>query len=344
MDPFTHALTSYALERAGLRRVSRFALPILLVAGVAADLDLLSQFVGANAYFRYHYAVLHSLLGSAILVVVVAGAFCIFGRGAKRPPLRFSRVIILCLIAAALHVLLDYFGAEGVQLLWPFHIHWFSLDWLPELDPWIIALLLIGSLVPALFHLITEEISSRKHKRGASTGAIVALALMAAYIAGRAVLHHSAIQTLLEHDYHGAAPLVAGAFPDSDSPLVWHGVIDTTNTIEVVDVPVGIAGSFNPPFNPPFNPMSSLTHFKPPSSPELDAARRAPLAAEFLRYARFPLANLQTISGGSIVALRDWRFAEDSPSSANLTVVIQLDNAQHLQDEHLEFPPPSPPK
>lgn len=336
MDPFTHALTSFALERAGLRRVSRSALPILLVAGVAADLDLLAQFGGANAYFHYHYAVLHSLLGNAVLVFTVALAFWIFDRGAKRAPLRFSRVLLLCLIAAALHVLLDCFGAEGVQLLWPFHIRWFSLDCLPELDPWIIALLLIGSLVPALFHLITEEISSRKHKRRASTGAIVALALMAAYIAGRAVLHHSAIQTLLEHDYHGAAPILAGAFPDSDSPLVWHGVVDTTNTIEVVDVPVGIADTFNP--------LSSLSHFKPPSSPELDAARRAPLAAEFLRYARFPLANLQTISGGSIVTLRDWRFAEDSPYPANLSAIIQLDNALHLQDEHLEFPSASPPR
>ena len=335
MDPFTHALTSFALERAGLRRVSRSALPILLIAGVAADVDLLTYFTGANAYFHCHYAVLHSFLGSAILVLIAALGFWIFDRGAKRPPLRFSRVLILCLIAAALHVLLDYFGAEGVQLLWPFHMRWFSLDWLPELDPWIIAILLIGSLLPALFRLVTEEISSRKQKHSISKGAAVALALMAVYIAGRAVLHHSAIQTLLEHDYHGAAPLVAGAFPDSDSPFVWRGVIDTTNTIEVVEVPIAIGS---------FDPMSSLTHFKPPSSPELDAARRAPLAAEFLHYARFPLASLQAISGGSIVAIRDWRFAEDSPSSANLTAVIQLDNARHLQDEQLEFPSASPTK
>src|SRR6185437_4566798 len=340
MDPFTHALTSFALERAGLRRVSRSALPILLVAGVAADLDLLTYFGGANAYFHYHYAALHSILGSAILVFIAALAFWIFDRGAKRPPLRFLRVLILCLIATALHVLLDCFGAEGVQLLWPFHIRWFSLDWLPELDPWIIAILLIGSLLPALFRLVTEEISSRKQKHSISKGAAVALAVMAVYIAGRAVLHHSAVQTLLEHDYHGAAPLVAGAFPDSDSPFVWRGVIDTTNTIEVVDVPVGIAGTFSPAFNP----MAGLSHFKPPSSPELDAARRAPLAADFLRYARFPLASLQTISGGSIVTLRDWRFAEDSPSSANLTVVIQLNNARRLQEEHFEFPSGSPSK
>lgn len=339
MDPFTHALTSFALERAGLRRLSRSALPILLVAGVAADLDLLSYFAGANAYFHYHYAVLHSLLGSAILVLIVAAAFFIFDRGAKRPPLRFSRVLILCAIAATLHILLDYFGAEGVQLLWPFRMRWFSLDWLPELDPWIIAILLVGSLLPALFRLITEEISSRKQQHTLSKGAAVALALMAVCIVGRAALHHSAIQMLMEHDYHGAAPLVAGAFPDSNSPLVWRGVIDTANTIEVVNVPLGPAGEFNPPFNP----MSSLTHFKVPNSPELDAARKAPLAAEFLRYARFPLASLQVISGGSVITLRDLRFEQDSSSSANLSAVIQLDNARHLQDQHLEFPSASPP-
>ena len=336
MDPFTHALTSFALERAGLRRVSRSALPILFVAGVAADLDLLSYFGGANAFFHYHYAVLHSILGSAILVFVVAAAFFIFDRGAKRPPLRFSRVLILCAIAAALHVALDFFGAEGVQLLWPFQIRWFSLDWLPELDPWLIAILLIGCFLPALFRLITEEISSRKQKHKMSAGAAVALALMAAYIAGRAVLHHSAMQTLVEHDYHGAAPLVAGAFPDSDSPLVWRGVIDTASTIEVVSVPVGIVDTFNA--------LSSLTHFKVPNSSELDAARKAPLAAEFLRYARFPLANVQNISGGSIITLHDLRFAQDSSSSANLDAVIQLDNARRLQDEHLEFPSASPPR
>lgn len=336
MDPFTHALASFALERAGLRRMSRAALPILLVAGVAADLDLLTYLFGANAYFHYHYAVLHSILGSAILAIAVAAAFWIFDRGAKRPPLRFSRVLILCLIAAALHVLLDCFGAEGVQLLWPFRAGWFSSDWLPETDPWLIAILLIGSLLPALFRLITEEISSRKQKHTVSVGAAVALTLMAVYIAGRATLHHSAMQTLMEHDYHGATPLAAGAFPDADSPLVWRGVVATRNTIEVVSVPIGPAGEFNA--------MSSLTHFKPPSSPELDAARRAPLAAEFLRYARFPVADFQEISGGSVVTLRDLRFADDSPSSANLSAIIQLDNAQHLQDQHLEFPSAFPPK
>lgn len=336
MDPFTHALTSVALDRAGLRRLSRSAMAILIVSGVAADLDLLTFLGGAGAYFHYHYALLHSILGSAILVFLIAAAFWKFDRRAKLPPLRFSRVFLLCLIGMGAHLLLDFLGAEGVQLLWPFRMRWFSADWLPEIDPWIIGVLLVGCLLPALFRLITEEIGGRKKTQTVSAGALVALVLMAIYIGGRAMLHHTAMQTLMAHDYHGAAPLAAGAFPDSTSPLLWRGVVATTNTIEVVSVPLGPGDTFDA--------MSSLTHYKPPNSPVLNAAHRAPLAMQFLHYARFPLADLQTIQGGSIVTLRDGRFEQDSTSPANMSAVIQLDNALRLQNEHMEFPATASPK
>lgn len=328
MDTFTHALTSIALDRAGLRRVSPWAMSILIVSGVAADLDLLSYFGGATAYFRYHYAVLHSILGSAILAVLIAVLFWAFSRSSKRP-LQFSRVLLLCFIGAGLHVLLDYFGAEGVQLFWPFHRQWFSLDWLPETDPWIIAVLLVGSLLPALFRLVTEEIGGRKRTQKISSGAIVALALMGIYIGARAMLHGTAGRMLMDHDYHGAAPLAAEAFPHADSPLLWRGVIATASTIEVVSVPVGPIGEFHP--------MSSLTYYKPPDSPALDAAQRAPLAAQFLKCARFPLANLQGIQGGWIITVRDMRYRADAQTAANMRVVVQLNAAMQLQNEHMEF-------
>jgi len=328
MDTFTHALTSIALDRAGLRRASPHALSILIVSGVAADLDLLSYFRGATAYFRYHYAVLHSLLGSAILAVLIAVLFVALCRG-KKQPLRFWRVLLLCGIGAGLHLLLDYCGAEGVQLLWPFRVQWFSLDWLPETDPWIIAVLLTGSLLPALFRLVTEEIGGRKRTQKISAGAIVALALMGAYIGARAMLHGTAARMLMDHDYHGAAPLAAEAFPHSDSPLLWRGVVATAGTIEVVRVPLGPVSEFHP--------MSSLTHYKPPGSAALDAAQRAPLAVQFLKYARFPLASLEGIPGGWMITIRDMRYRQDAQTPANLRVVVQLNAALQLQDEHVEF-------
>ena len=305
------------------------SMAILVVAGVAPDLDLFSYLGGARAYFHFHYALLHSIAGGAILAVVIALIFWLIGRRNAAAPLRFSRVLLLCAIGVAVHILLDVATADGVQLLWPFRTQWFSWDVLPNIDPWILGVLLAGLLLPSLFHLISEEIGARKKKQKVSKGAIAALILVALYIGARAQLHSTAVETLLAHDYHGAAPMVAGAFPDSASPHFWRGVVDTRNTIEMVDV---LAGGGNV-----FDANSSLTHYKPESSPALDAARTAPLAKQFLRYARFPLANLENLDDGYRVALRDFRFPDDADTPNDMVAVIDLDSHFAVRRETIEF-------
>lgn len=333
MDPVTHALISATLDRAGLRRVSRNALWILVIAGTAADLGLLSYFGGASAYFHYHFALLHSILGSAILAFVVALAFYFYSRRAQaqpsRPPLRFVPVLLLCIVGAAAHVLFDCLGANGVQLFWPFRTRWFALDILPRIDPWILAALVVGIVLPALFRLVSEEIGEHKKKKTVSKGAVAALLVIALYTGERGLLHQRAIQTLMSYDYHGAAPLTAGAFPDSASPFLWRGLVETANTIEQIDVPLN-SGEV-------FRPASSLTSYKPASSPALDAARRALLADQFLRYARFPLAEIQTIPAGTLVTLRDLRFPSDSDSPENVRAVIELDSELHVRSAEIDF-------
>lgn len=335
MDPVTHALLSATLDRAGLRRFSRNALPILIVAGTAADLDLLSYFGGASAWFHYHFALLHSILGSAILAVVVALAFYFYSRraapatAATRPPLRFAPVLLLCIIAAAVHVLFDCLGADGVQLFWPFRTRWFALDLLPQIDPWILAALIIGIVLPALFRLVSEEIGERKKKKTISKGAVAALVVIALYTGWRGVLHHHAIETLMSYDYHGAAPLTAGAFPDSASPFLWRGVVETENTIEQIAVPLNSGEEFHA--------ESSLTTYKPANSRELIAARHALLADQFLRYARFPYAETQAIPAGTLVTLRDLRFPSDSDSPENVRAVIELDGQLNIRSEEIDF-------
>lgn len=318
-----------ALDRAGLRRVSRMALPILVVSGVAADLDLLSYFGGANAYLHYRYAVLHSIVGAPILAIVIALAFWLTSRRNQAAPLRFSRVLLLCVIGIGAHILLDVATADGVQLLWPFRARWFSWDLLSGVDPWILAVLAAGLLLPALFHLVSEEIASKKKLARPSKGAIAVLVIVGLYVGVRAEMHGTAVQTLLAQDYHGAMPLAAGAFPDSASLLLWRGVLDTKNTIEVVSVPAG-GGDV-------FDANSSLTHYKPGSSPAIDAARNAPLAQEFIRYARFPIADLENTDVGYRVTLRDLRFPDDADTPDNLIAVIELNANFTLRWQGIEF-------
>jgi membrane-bound metal-dependent hydrolase YbcI (DUF457 family) len=329
MDPVTHGLLSAALDRAGLRRVSPKAMLILVISGTAADLDLLSYFGGASAYFHYHYAVLHSIVGNAVLAVGVALGFWVFGRGPRRQPLRFAPVLLLCSIGAGVHMLFDCLGTDGVQLFWPFRARWFALDLLPQIDPWILGALIVGLLLPALFRLVSEEIGERKKEKTVSKGAVAALLVVALYTGERGLLHQHAVQTLMAHDYHGAVPIAAGAFPDSPSPFLWRGVVATANTIEQLSVPVGSSEEFRA--------SSSLTNYKPENSLALDVARRTPFAKQFLRYARFPLVELQAIPNGSLVTIRDLRFPQDSDSPGNLRAVIELDGESHVRSEEMEF-------
>ena len=329
MDPFTHALASFALDRAGLNRVSRMAMAILVISGVAADLDWLSYLGGAGAYFHYHDTVLHSIAGSAILAVAIALICCWAAKKYTKSPLEFGPVLLLCAIGVAGHLLLDLATADGVQLLWPFSGRWFAWDWLTGIDPWILAILLAGLLVPGLLRLVSEEIGEKKKKPGPSRGAIAALVVMGLYIGWRADLHYRAVQILLANDYHGAMPMVAGAFPDSTSPLSWRGLVDTENTIEEVSVPFG-PGTV-------FDATLSLTHYKPPSSPVLEAARRAPLAREFLRYAQFPVATEEDLGDGYRVTLQDMRFPDGANTLDDLIAVIDLDNGRNLRYERMEF-------
>jgi inner membrane protein len=329
VDPVTHALASAALDRAGLHRKSRLALPILVVSGVVADLDLLSYFGGANFYLRVHDTLFHSLLGSVMVAFAVALAFWIPGRRNPKSPLRFGPVFLLCVIGMAAHLILDLATTSGVQLFWPFSGRWFAWDFLADIDIWILAILLAGLLLPGLFRLVTEEIGMRKKGNRPSMAAVAALVLVALYIGLRADMHFDAVQTLLSQDYHGRLPLVAGAFPNPTSPFAWRGVVNTANTIETIRVDTGPGASFYS--------ETSITHFKPVEAAPLDAARHTSLGRRLLAYAQFPMAEVEDLTDGFQVTLHDMRFESDSDSPGNLAAIITLDSHLEVRSEEIRF-------
>jgi membrane-bound metal-dependent hydrolase YbcI (DUF457 family) len=328
MEPVTHTLISLALARSGLQNKTRLTTPMLLVSGVAADLDLLSRFGGADIYLRLHRTLLHSLLGSVILAGIIAGVFVWLTRGDQQNPLPFKRAFAVCLIGAGAHLLLDLCNSGGEQLLWPFHGKWYALDWLAWLDPWILFLLLAGLLLPSLLHMVSDEIGARR-KRGPNRGAIVALVLAAVFIGGRAILHSKAVDVLFSREYHGAVPESVGAFPTSASPFNWRGVVDSTFRMESLEVSLA-PGSY-------FDPERTDTHFKPEGSPVLDAAQRTPIAERFIRYARFPIASIEKREYGYRVVIRDLRFVPGSIGWDNIVAVIDMDSELHVQIAEMQF-------
>jgi inner membrane protein len=339
VEPVTHALVSLALARAGQRRLPRFGTAMMVTAGVAADLDYASYFGGAGAFLRLHRAALHSLPGAVVIACATAGAFCAFDRksggksgvagNAPLATLSFVAAAIVSAIGAVGHILLDLASGTGVQLFWPFHVRLYAWSIVQNLDPWILIALIGGLLLPQLFRLVSDEIGDRKKRARGHVAAIVTLALVAAYLGGRAMLHSDAVDLVLSREYRGQAPLAAGAFASSSSPFDWRGVVVTDNTIEEIDVGVEAGARFDPD--------RSLAHYKPDDSPALRAGQQADATQTFLKYARFPLAHVERLEDGYRFELHDLQFESGDLGPENIFVRVDLDSSLHVTRQGFLF-------
>jgi membrane-bound metal-dependent hydrolase YbcI (DUF457 family) len=337
VEPVTHALMSLALARAAQKQLPRFGTAMVVVSGVAADLDSASYLGGPGAFLRFHRVVLHSLAGSGVMCCAIAWAFFAAakqfplkaGRPNALPALRYVPAVAACAIGAGGHLLLDLASGIGVQLLWPFHSRWDAWDLVANLDPWILILLVAGLLLPQLFRLVSEEIGDRKKKAKGLKSAIITLALVFAYIAARASLHSRAIDLLLSREYHGREPLSAGVFPLSSAPFEWHGVAMTDSTIETVEVPLGPGKEFDPD--------RSVTHYKPEDSPALEVMQKTDVAERFLGYARFPLATVIRVEDGYRVEVHDLRFDSSDMSWDNIFARVDMDSGLRVTRQEFRY-------
>jgi len=338
VEPFTHAFTSLALARAGGRRIPRFGATMMMVSGVAADLDYASYFGGAGAFMRLHRSMLHSIVGSAVVACAVAAAFCALDRRMPQKkrffsqeitPLKFGPALVMCAIGAASHMLLDLASGAGVQLFWPFRARWTSWDIINDLDLWTLLILILGLLLPMLIGLVNEEVGARKKGPGGQRAAFVTLALLAAYFGWRANLHSRAVDLLLSREYHGRIALSAEAFPASSAPYQWRGIVDTDDTMELVDVPLGPADEFDA--------NRSETLYKPHPSLALAAGEDSTAARAFLLYAKVPFAQVRPLEAGYRVEIRDLRFPAGDFEPANIFARIDFNSRVQMMRQGFFF-------
>jgi inner membrane protein len=340
LDPITHGLASLALARAGQKRLPRYGAAMLVVSGVAADLDYVSYFGGAPAFLRFHRTLLHSLLGSALVACVIAAAFFVLNKArsqkresenpnSMRRELTFGLALLVCVIGAASHVLLDLVSGIGVQLFWPFRAGWQGWDLLTDIDPWILALLAAALLLPELFRLVSDEIGEKKGSSRGRGAAIAALSLLVLYIGARADLRSKAMNLLASREYHGRPPLAVAAFPLPSTPFGWRGVVSTDATVEELRVSLFPGAEFDPD--------RSFTRYKPDPSAALDAGQRTQAAKTFLAYAAIPLASVNRIEEGYRFELRDLRFAPNDASPENIIARVDFNSSLQIQLEELRY-------
>lgn len=332
MEILTHALIALILARAVQKLLPRYGAAMLVVSGVAADLDFLSYFGGPSAFLRFHREVLHSVLGSFLLVCVLAFAFWTFGRRAAAknsalnlPRLSFPSAVVVCGFGVVVHVLFDLTSGIGVRLLWPFRGKWTGWDLVSTIDPWIVVVLILGLALPELLRLVSEEIGERKRGPRGRVAAIVTLLALVIYFGARVGLHSRAVDELNAREYHGVPALLTGAFPSSISPMDWRGVASTDNDIEVIEISLAAGAGFDPD--------RAARHYKPEDSATLRAAQNTAAANTFLTYARFPLASLEREDEGYRFTLRDMRFADDDRGPDNIFVRVELGSDLRVMNE-----------
>ncbi|MEH7176942.1 metal-dependent hydrolase [Neobacillus vireti] len=115
-----------------------------VVGSNAPDFDFMYRLKGKSCYYRNHRGLSHSLPAILIWSLLISTCLLIPFTGTS-----FSHLFFWTLLAVSIHVLFDLFNVNGTQAFRPFSSKWFSLDFLPLVDPYIIMFHILGfSLLP----------------------------------------------------------------------------------------------------------------------------------------------------------------------------------------------------
>ena len=331
MDPLTHTATGLFLGRAGMKRWTPLATPILLLAANAPDCDIVTAAGGSLGYLQYHRHLTHSLVAAPVLALAVV----VLVRLAARQPVRWLGAFAAALVAVSSHLALDLTNAYGVRLLLPFSSRWFEWDLTNIVDLWIWAVLLLAVTGPFLARLVGSEIASgtsktRHHGRGF---AIFALAFLLVYNYGRSVLHERAVAVAGSRIYHGRDPLRVAAVPNTAIPWRWRALIETEDFYAVAGVDL----------LRDFDPTQAAIFQKPEPQPALDAARRSVDIRGFLGFSQYPLWHVLPVAepeNARLVEVVDMRFG--TPTDPGFAAGAVVGPSLNIVSEYLRIGRPRP--
>jgi inner membrane protein len=332
MDNLTHTLTAVAMSQAGLNRKTRYATLALIVAVNIPDIDIVTRLGGSATYLKYHRGITHSILGVTVLAVIVFAGVYFWGRNAPpprkatTPPLNRHWLLATCLIATFSHLLMDFTNSYGVRPFLPFSGRWVAWDIMFVLDPLLLALLIAGLGLPAVFRLVSEEVGAKRQPTRA--GGIFALCCLVGLWGLRDFAHRRVLGMLDSHSYANENPVRLGAFPSPANPFSWTGVVETDSAFQILPANA-LADDVDPEH-------TTILH-KPEPSPALDAAMKTRTAAIFKDFARFLWSQAVEDEDAYQVTLRDLRFYSPEAKFPGFAVEIKLDKDLRVRSESFSF-------
>jgi len=301
MDNVTHTLFGLVLAKTGLDRTTPKATLALVIGANLPDLDVVAWLGGDLSYLDHHRGLSHSLAGvlcgSGLLAMLLLRVHQVWSRGA--PPANFTRLFLVSLAGLSSHALLDYTNSYGIRPFLPFDGRWLAADLVFIVDPWMLMILAAGLMFPWLFRLISQEIGAKRG--GYSSGAFVALGLVAAFWFTKWIAHEYALVELSRRSYKTGSPVRISAFPQLLNPVGWYGVVETEKAYHLRSAGFGLLQS-------EFERRRERTLFKPETGQVLAAATQGTQARIFLDFARYPLVQIGPIPEGYRVTARDLRF------------------------------------
>ncbi len=335
MEPITHFLLGANLGRAGLNRKTGLATATLTLAAEAPDLDVFGRIHGSVFGFAHHRGFTHSFLGGFPVAAVVVGFMYLVwqlrGRRTRDPnlPPRWGILFGYAYLATLTHILLDFTNNYGVRPYWPFSERWYSWDIVFIVEPVLLALLILGLIVPGLFSLIHEEIGVRRKGPPGRAAATVALIGVVLVWVVRDYEHRRAVAGLESRTYQGATALRVSAYPNWVNPFLWYGVAETQNFFALTEV-----NSWAPEVDPQEN---MRIRYKPEETPATLAAKNTYLGRVYLDWAQYPITETEQVDDGSIsyvVRFRDLRYTYPGRDTrGTLGAMVLLDRNLQVVDE-----------
>jgi inner membrane protein len=320
MDNLTHSLVGVFLARAGLNRLAPDAMPILLLAANAPDIDVVSFVGGSAALLTWHRGLTHSLVFSIILAVAVVAVVRIFSKVRTG----WLLAVAASLVGVLSHLLLDLTNTYGVRLLEPFSKRWFEWDLTYVVDPYIWAVLILAFGVPLIGRLLSSELGGRKRKYPPRTWAVLALSFLVFYGCGRMLLHARAVSILYSRLYNAETPRRVAAFPTPLSPFHWQALTETSDRYYL----------YNLDLEKEFRPDSGKLLYKNDPDGAVPVLSQQKDFGALIGFAQYPLWRVLNEVNNSNYRLTDLRFGD--PAQQTFTCAANV-ISKSVADEHCDF-------
>jgi len=337
VENLTHTLVGGILGKAGLEKVTPYAVPALLVAANLPDIDIFAGPLGFN-YLDVHRGITHGVAGTVVLSAALAWTFQLWNRLKTKEPIRNTRFCplwLLCFIGVASNPLLDALNEYGIRPWLPFSSRRYYGDLIGIADPWLwlvlISALYLGAgsraikvclaglaflagvliLLSAGWYWVVFWVGTlgvalgfgELLRRGGANPARLALAALGLYLCGTALMRER-VRTQAKEVGQDLIPDVVqktDVLPGRPGTFnTWTVVMETRSKYYFAE-----AGRRDWRQNAPvFEGFEkNLDH------PFLEKALADKEIAAMFRFARYPSVSILQARDGCIVSLRDLRYA-----------------------------------